>query len=118
MKTLDDQIHLKNMLSCIDDIENYCPDLTPDELEEDDVKIPVYRSLTMIGIEASQLFGKYPVLNVLQSFKKADFIDGIGQDVYAMYNFIVNDLGSLKQAIIDLSKKRKTRKTRSTLMSA
>ncbi|UII24773.1 hypothetical protein LVD15_15795 [Fulvivirga maritima] len=120
MKKLTDQIHLKNILACIEDIEDYCPDITPQELREEEVIMPIYRNFTMLGIEANLVYGSHEALTTLKSFKKADFIEGIGRDIYALYNFIVNELSKLKSEVMSLiSSREKSQSTpRLSRMSA
>ncbi|MBL3655454.1 hypothetical protein [Fulvivirga sediminis] len=115
MKRRTDQIHLKNILTCIEDIEDYCPDITPQELKEEDVIMPIYRNFAILGIEANLVYASHTALTTLKSFKKADFIEGIGLDVYALYNFIVNDLGHLKAEVVDLISAREKSKLTSEL---
>lgn len=90
------------MLNCIGDIENYCTDLTQEQLQDDEFRTLLYRNLNNLGVEAAHVDIKHPSIFTLRSFEKADFINGLGKDVYAIFNFIVNDLEYLKNSISSL----------------
>ncbi|UII32075.1 hypothetical protein LVD17_27715 [Fulvivirga ulvae] len=103
MKNQQNQIHLNNILSCINEIENNCTDLSGDLLIDEELRMTLYRNLTMLGMEASRVDIAHPALTTLSSFEKADYIDGLGKDVYAVSQFIINDLEYLKKSLVHLS---------------
>lgn len=108
MENQQNQIHLNNIMSCISEIENNFTDLSHDQLLDDEIRMALYRNLTMLGMEASRVDIVHPSITTLSSFEKADYINGLGKDMYAISNFIVNDLGYLKKSLLSmLSKSRK-----------
>lgn len=106
MQQAINQAHLTNILNCIHVIDDHCTDLTQDQMRDDEFRMTLYRNLTMLGMEASQVQLEEPSLRTLSSFEKADFINGLGRDTYAVYNFVVNDLQYLKKAISDIAARR------------
>lgn len=105
MKNEEDQIHLRNMLSCIHEIENYCVDLDSDQLNNDEKRMQVFRNLAMLGMEARRVSIQHATIKTLKSFANADYINGLGRDVYAVANFIFNDLSFIKQSVVSISEK-------------
>lgn len=103
MQNPHNQIHLTNILSCIHEIENYCADLTQDQMQDDELRMLLYRNLTVLGMEAAHVNIEHPAIRTLRSFYKADYINGLGKDLYAIFNFIVNDLEYLKKSVAGLS---------------
>lgn len=103
MEKPQNQIHLQNILKCITEIENTCVDLTQDQMEDEELRMSLYRSLISVGMEAAKLDIQHPLVDTLKSFERADFINGIGRDTYAIFNFVVNDLEYLKNYLKTLS---------------
>lgn len=103
MENQENQIHINNMLCCINEIENNCADLTQDQMQDEELRMVLFRNLTMLGMEASRVDISHPSIFTLKSFEKADYINGLGKDVYAIFNFIVNDLSYLKKSLLTLS---------------
>lgn len=103
MEKQQNQIHINNILSCINEIENNCTDLSQEQLLDDELRMTLFRNLTMLGMEASRVDIAHPSLITLSSFENADYINGLGKDVYAVFNFIVNDLEFLKKSLMKLS---------------
>ncbi|ELR73193.1 hypothetical protein C900_05242 [Fulvivirga imtechensis AK7] len=102
MKNLRNKIHLSNILTCINEIDNYCADLTQEQMQDEELRMLLYRNLTMLGMEASHVQLEHPSIRTLKSFEKADYINGLGRDTYAIFNFIVNDLSYLKNIVVGL----------------
>lgn len=119
MENLHNQIHLKNILSCIGEIESICADLTCEQLEDEEFRMMLYRHLTMMGMEAGQVSTTHPAISTLKSFEKADYINGLGRDTYAISHFIINDLDFIKSSICTLlAKSHKSRPARNKLALA
>lgn len=108
MKKFQDREHLNNMLSRISEIENYCTDLTQEQMQDDEFRTLLYWNLNKLGAEAARVKMDHPCIFTLKSFEKADYINDLGKDVYAIFNFIVNDLEYLKLSISNLSLSRKS----------
>ncbi|MEL7006766.1 MAG: hypothetical protein AAFN93_29170, partial [Bacteroidota bacterium] len=103
-ETLSNQIHLRNIISCISDIEDMVDRESFESFDSDEeVRMPIYRSLMMLGIETSNIersnFVRQLDMTALLSMKYADFINKLGKDHYAIYNFIKNDLPFFKCSI-------------------
>lgn len=118
MKNLRNKIHLSNILSFIHEIDNYCADLTQDQMQDEELRMVLYRNLTMLGMEASHVEMKHPSIRILKSFEKADYINGLGKDTYAIFNFIVNDLGYLKDIVAGLVNGKKHLKSKKKMVIA
>ena len=95
-------IHLRNMLSCLKEIEQHCTDLTTRDLEDEDLFKHLKINFTVLGLEAINSGISDPIMDVLKSFMFMDFQSDMGGDRYALYSFIVNDLGMIKQSIIQM----------------
>lgn len=118
MQNAHNEIHLTNILSCIHEIENYCTDLTQDQMQDDELRMLLYRNLTLLGMEAAHVNIEHPSIQTLRSFYKADYINGLGRDLYAIFNFIVNDLEYLKNSVAGLSPKLGNLKDKSKMAMA
>ena len=103
-ESLSNQIHLHNIISCISEIEDVVDHESFESFSQDEeIRMTVYRTLMMLGIEASNVqksnLSKRLSLDPLMSMKYADFINKLGKEYYAVYNFITNDLPFYKKAI-------------------
>lgn len=93
------KIHLRNILSCLHEIEHYCTDTNYRQLEDEDFLNQLKIHFTILGLEAANADLNDPVMDVLKSFLHMDFDNDLGSDRYALYHFIVNDITMLKEAI-------------------
>ena len=100
MNNFGNQTHLKNVLGCIEDIENYCADLSHEEMQDEEFRKLVYRRLCKLGAEAGRVNVDHSSVFTLKSFENADYNnDDLGKDPYAILNFIINDLDYIKNDI-------------------
>ncbi len=102
MINLTKQIHLRNMLSCLTDIENCCTDTNERQLEDKELMGFLKINFIILGMEAFNSAIRHPVIETLKSFMCMDFDRDMGEDRYALYNFIVNDLESIKRTIMGM----------------
>jgi len=103
-ESFTNQIHLRNIISCIAEIEDMVDRESFESFDSDEeVRMPVYRSLMMLGIETANIeksnFVRTLDMRALLSMKYADFINKLGKDHYAIYSFIKNDLPFFKNSI-------------------
>lgn len=104
IETFSNQIHLRNIISCISEIEHAMDDESFESFDGDEeVRMSIYRTLMMLGIETSNIensdINSKVDLTALLSMKYADFINKLGKDHYAIYHFIINDLPFFKKSI-------------------
>ena len=102
MSAITHQIHIKNMLSCLSEIERYCVDVTQQQLKDPELLNPLLMSFTILGLEAENSRINHPIISMLTSFKHADFKRDIMADRYALYSFIANDIGLVKNTLIKM----------------
>lgn len=107
MKSLTYQIHLKNMLQCISEIEICCADLTAQQIKNPELIAILNQPFTIMGLEAENSNINHPVIHTLKSFKCGITKNELAQDTFALYNFIVNDLNQIKSTLKDLQVKNK-----------
>lgn len=102
MNAITHQIHVKNMLSCLSEIERYCVDVTQQEINDPELLNSLLMSFTILGLEAENSRINHPIVSMLTSFKHSNFKREIVQDPYALYSFIVNDISLVKNTLNEM----------------
>jgi uncharacterized protein with HEPN domain len=103
VKNLNNQIHFRNILSLLNNVEDNVSHIGfEDYLHDEELRMDLFRQLMLIGIEAFNIRGTTRCsteTEILSSFMQADFLNGFGKEHYAVWNFLKRDLPHLKSLI-------------------
>lgn len=102
----EDEIHVNNIISCINEIEGYIEGLTYEEFsKEEEVRQSVASNLQEIGEAASLLSDEFLSqftdidYKVLESLKRAKYDEGLEVDHHAIWSVINNDLPTFRDTL-------------------
>lgn len=102
----EDEIHVNNIISCINEIEGYVEGLTYEEFsKEEEIRQSVASNLQEIGEAAGLLSDDFLSqftdidISVLESLKRAKYDEGLELDHHPMWNVITSDLPTFKDTL-------------------
>lgn len=110
MRPEEDQVHMNNIVRCIQEIEGYTQGMSQDRFNKDEnVQAAVGRNLQMIGNAAQMLSKEFKIyysdidFKVLESLRFASFNVEMEFNQSGMWDIVKNDLPVFKDALVTIS---------------
>lgn len=110
MRPEEDQVHMNNIVRCIQEIDGYTQGMSQDRFNKDEnVQAAVGRNLQMIGNAAQMLSKEFKIyysdidFKVLESLRFASFNVEMEFNQSGMWDIVKNDLPVFKDALVTIS---------------
>lgn len=100
MERIEEQIHLRNIVSCLTEIGDYTHYLSYEQfLLDKDLKKVIIDNLTFAASEASNLYDRGCKVEVLQYLSALKDASAIEAENFALYSLLQNDLDYMADQI-------------------
>lgn len=99
MENLEQQIHLRNIVSCLSEIKDYTHYLSYERYASDkELKNAIYRNISLAASEAVLLQRQGKKLAGLNCLTSLHDLRAFEEEQYSLYNLLINDVDFLSES--------------------